>query len=291
MTDRHRNDERTVRCPVEGCDATPLARGINLHIMRSSGNGHGPRGDVPDHISLKDLETVGERTVEMDYPEERDTDDAARLCPYCNQTFAGLSGLKIHLGQTAGRDNHPESPKDLHEPGDFPRIEADAEGNVTKIVESPSDESLEKSDKVAVPAARVFRLIASLLAEDKPDVAQRVRLELLRPLIEADQPSFDHADLFEALLAQGRTDGTPDRITAAMEREGIMVACRGESALMDTAEARELARQLEHVATNEAWDDEETEEFIMFLRYVSDVLDGNPRPFKLHTEFGRWRED
>jgi hypothetical protein len=77
----HTNDERTVRCPVDGCDATPLARGINLHINRSSGGGHGPAGEVPSDISLDNLETVGEREVEMDYPEERDNETHARLSP------------------------------------------------------------------------------------------------------------------------------------------------------------------------------------------------------------------
>ena len=128
MTDK--NDERTVRCPVESCDSTPLARGINLHIMRSSGGGHGPRGEVPDSISLENLETVGAREVEMDYPEERDNEKHARLCPYCSQTFSGVQGLMIHLGQTAGRKNHPANPRDRHEPSDFPHVEVDDDGNV-----------------------------------------------------------------------------------------------------------------------------------------------------------------
>jgi len=176
----HSNDERTVRCPVDGCDATPLARGINLHLNRSSGDGHGELGEVPDHISTDSLETVGAREVEMDYPEERDNEEYARLCPYCNQTFSSAQGLMIHLGQTAGRKNHPTNPQDRHEISDFPRVEADADGNAQRAVPvETSDVSLKEG---AVPTARVFRLIAELLAEDKAETAQRVR----RALLDAD---------------------------------------------------------------------------------------------------------
>ena len=61
-----------------------------------------------------------------------ESEDSARFCPYCNQTFEGLNGLMIHLGQKAGRDNHPVNPKDRHEPGDFPPVEVDADGNLQK---------------------------------------------------------------------------------------------------------------------------------------------------------------
>jgi len=80
----HPNDERTVRCPVDGCDAEKLARGIHLHVRQSSGDGHGPQGEVPDSINFENLDTVGEQTVEMDYPEERNNEKEARLCPYCS---------------------------------------------------------------------------------------------------------------------------------------------------------------------------------------------------------------
>ncbi len=155
----HSNDERTVRCPVDGCDATPLARVINLHINRSDGDGHGPRGEIPDDISLENLESVGEREVEMDYPEERDTEDYARLCPYCSQTFAGANGVMSHLGQKVGRDNHPVDPKARHEPGDFPRVETDEEGNILQAVDTPTMIPVESGEKGAVPRTQVFRLI------------------------------------------------------------------------------------------------------------------------------------
>lgn len=289
MTD-HKNDERTVRCPVEGCDATPLARGINLHIMRSSGDGHGPQGEVPDSLSLENLETVGEREVEMDYPDERDNEKHARLCPYCSQTFAGVQGLMIHLGQTAGRKNHPANPKDRHEPLDFPRVEVDADGNIQQVADSRTD-STDSREKGAVPTARVFRLIADLIADGETRTASRVR----RTLLGADDavaPSRDelaHPKLFEALLTQGRADRTNHRVTAALEGQGVMVACRGESAFLSATETRDVAARLEQVAASEDWRDDDTRDLIAFLRYSGDVLDGDKTERGLHEEFDHWR--
>ncbi|NLV05226.1 hypothetical protein GOC83_03620 [Haloarcula rubripromontorii] len=288
MTDK--NDERTVRCPVEGCDSTPLARGINLHIMRSSGDGHGPRGEVPDSVSLENLKTVGEREVEMDYPEERNNEKHARLCPYCSQTFAGIQGLMIHLGQTAGRKNHPANPKDRHEPSDFPRVEVDAEGNVQQVA-GADDADHADSGKGAVPTARVFRLIADLIADGETRTAHRVR----RALLGADDavaPSRDepaHPELFEALLTQGRAEQTDHRVTAALEGEGVMVACRGESAFLSAPEARDVAARLEQVAASEDWRDDDTRDLIAFLRHGADVLDGDETERGLHEEFDHWR--
>jgi hypothetical protein len=287
----HRNDERTVHCPVEGCDATPLARGCHLHVRQSSGDGHGPQGEVPDGVNLDDLETVGEREVEMDYPEKRDTENHARLCPYCSQTFAGVQGLMIHLGQTAGRKNHPANPKDRHEPQDFPRVEVDADGNVERTIDSSETDSTDEREKGAVPTARVFRLIADLVADGETQTAHRVRRDLLgaddaeRPFSKA--PS--HPKLYEALLTQARADTTTHRVTAALESEGVMVACRGESAFLDAEEARDVAAQLEQVTTSEDWLDEDTRELIEFLRHSADVLDGDRAERNLHEEFDHWR--
>jgi len=134
-TCKHTNDERTVRCPVEGCEETPLARGVHLHVMRSDGDGHGPQGDVPDHLDFENLETAGDREVEMDYPETRDSETVMRLCPYCERPFQGKKGVMIHLGQTAGRKNHPENPRDLHDPDDFAIVHVDENQNVVEVVE------------------------------------------------------------------------------------------------------------------------------------------------------------
>lgn len=134
-THRHENDERRVNCPVNGCDETPLARGVNLHVLRSAGGGHGPQGEVPAHISFDDLETVGTGRVAMDYPEERNNEQVARLCPYCEQPFRGKHGVMIHLGQVAGRKNHPEDAPKQHEPDDFAIVQLDDQENIVEVVE------------------------------------------------------------------------------------------------------------------------------------------------------------
>jgi hypothetical protein len=48
----------------------------------------------------------------------------------------------IHLGQVAGRKNHPASASEVHEPDDFPVVELDDDENVVGVV-SQRVESLE----------------------------------------------------------------------------------------------------------------------------------------------------
>lgn len=179
-THKHINDERTVVCPVEGCDETPLARGVHLHVMRSDGNGHGPQGDVPPHITFDNLETAGSRQVSMNYPEHRETEHVARLCPYCERPFRGKHGVMIHLGQTAGRKNHPENPRELHDPDDFAVVHVDDNENVVEVVE----------DGAVLPSAT---------KRDDIDEHQR---EVVEGAIEAmrDRGMGDKAEMFEDLL-------------------------------------------------------------------------------------------
>lgn len=287
----HRNDERTMKCPVEGCDATPLARGVNLHINRSDGDGHGPRGEVPAHISLDDLETVGAREVEMDYLDERNTEGHARLCPYCNQTFAGEQGLMIHLGQTAGRKNHPANPKDRHEPGDFPRVEVDADGNIQQAVETVETTPIEGREKGVVPIAQVFNLIAGFVADGELHTAQRIRRGLLGDdtAVAPGRGDSSHSELFEALILQGRAGETPHRVTTALEGDALMIGCRGESGFLTADEARDMAARLEQVAASEGWRDETARDLLAFLRRGADVLDGEKSERELHDEFDSWR--
>ena len=181
QTKPHRNDERVVRCPVDGCDAEVLARGINLHILRSRGNGHGPQGEVPDCISLDHLETVGAREVELNYPEERRVESVARLCPYCGKPFKGKHGVLIHLGQIKGRKNHPHNASEIHQPEDFPVVELDENNNVIAVVEgeSPSSSGIDPHEKT-IEAERVYRYIADLLADGKRDEAAAARDRLLK---------------------------------------------------------------------------------------------------------------
>lgn len=203
MTDSntHENDERTVRCPVEGCDAEVLARGIHLHIRQTDGDGHGPSGEVPDDVSLDDLDTVGAASVEMDYPEERETEQVARLCPFCSQTFAGKEGLLIHLGQVAGRKNHPRNPTERYDPGDFPRVVIDDQDNVVEVKEQWNKEGLDLPTGIRIPVRRIYRYIAELLADGKPEEAQRAREYLLGP-------GPDDGDVRQQIMASFEEDDT-----------------------------------------------------------------------------------
>lgn len=131
---RHINAERTVHCPIEGCDETPLARGVHLHVRQSSADGHGSRGEVPSGITFDDLETAGQRNVSLDYPEHRQTEDTARLCPYCKQAFRGKQGVMIHLGQVTGRNGHPDDAQDT-DASELPIAHVDEHNNVLDVVE------------------------------------------------------------------------------------------------------------------------------------------------------------
>jgi hypothetical protein len=150
-TKTHKNKEKTVQCPVEGCEKEVLSRGLHLHVRRSSGGGHGEQDEIPPDINLDDAKVVGDREVEMDYPEHRDSEQVARLCPYCERPFRGKHGVMIHLGQVAGRKNHPEDAPKRHEPDDFSIVHVDENENVVEVVEEgtsmPSTERrLEKTD-------------------------------------------------------------------------------------------------------------------------------------------------
>lgn len=289
MTD-HRNDERTVRCPVDGCDATPLARGINLHLIRSSGDGHGPQGEVPDHISTDNLESVGSESVEMDYPESRDTENIARLCPYCSTPFKGTNGVLIHLGQVAGRKNHPENASKQHDEHDFPVVEVDEQGNIISVVGDTGDAGIPDTDKDAVSKQQVYHLIADFMANGDAEAAARVRRKLLGIEIEnralSQNPSHD--DVFSALVTYSQAGQTDHSVTAALEREGIMVACHGESAFYNADEARDVAAGLER-ATSDDPRDETIADLIAFLCYGTNVLGENHAKRGFHVEFGNWR--
>jgi len=286
----HSNDERTVRCPVDGCEKEVLARGLHLHVRQSSGGGHGPQGDVPDSVDLDSAETVGERAVDMDYPKERDTENHARLCPYCSQTFAGAQAVMIHLGQKAGRDNHPTDPTDRHEPEDFPGVTVDEAGNVQSVVETTETDLPDDSGKGAIPTARVFRFIAELVADGETQTAHRVRRDLLGA-DRADRPlgnKIPGPELYNALLKQANTNDPESEVSAALEPEGIMVACRGKSAFYDVEAALDVAAGLEQ-SGSVGESDEEITDLIEFLRYGADALRGGEMESSRHEEFHRWR--
>jgi len=148
------NRENVVKCPVEGCDSEKLSRGMHLHVRQSVGNGHGEQGEIPEDVEFDNLEKVGTQEVEVNYPEEREVEMVARLCPYCREPFKGKNGVLIHLGQLAGKKNHPSNGSDVHEAEDFPVAELDEYGNIIGLVterypRTESESNERRTDEVA----------------------------------------------------------------------------------------------------------------------------------------------
>lgn len=179
---KHHNKETVVKCPVEGCSHEGLSRGIHLHVRQSTGGGHGEHGDVPEHLDFDDLEKVGEKDVEMDYPDERTEEEVARLCPFCGSAYKGFRGLKIHVGQKAGQGVHPEDATDI-EKEDTPVAHVDDDMNVIEIVEEnelmPSTKRRITKEKAGVSQEDVADLIDELKEEGESEIAERIRKKLL----------------------------------------------------------------------------------------------------------------
>lgn len=178
----HHNDESVVRCPVKGCGYEGVSRGIHLHVMQSSGSGHGPNGDVPQGLDFEDLDVVGEKNVSMNYPDEQNVEDAARLCPFCGRAFNGIRGIKIHVGQKAGQGVHPDDATEITKK-DCPIAHVDDDMNVIELVEDnaimPSTKRRIKSDIDSISTDRVHEFIDSLRDGDEDEFADRVENELL----------------------------------------------------------------------------------------------------------------
>lgn len=172
-----------MKCPVEGCDHEGLSRGMHLHVRQSSGDGHGPNGDTPENISFDDLEIVGEKDVEMNYPDKQKTGETARLCPFCGKAYRGFRGVKIHLGQKVGQGVHPDDAAELTKE-DTPVAKVDEDMNVVDVVDSASlmpstKRRIEGGDGGSVPKEDVLKFIGELESEGSDDLADRVRTTLL----------------------------------------------------------------------------------------------------------------
>jgi hypothetical protein len=286
----HCNDERTVHCPVDGCDATPLARGINLHLRQSSGEGHGQHGEVPDHVSTENLETVGNREVEMDYPEQRDSEQVTRICPYCSRPFEGKNGVLIHLSHVAGRKNHPENADEGHSEGDFPVVEIDSKGNITSVAGESQEYEAVDFENGAVPVQRVYHLIAELLSENRQRAAKQTRRLLLgtEPAGQPRRNAPPHIELHEALLSRRYTESAEDEMSAILRSDGIRLTCEDHSMLYRANEARDVAAALER-ALSDTYPHETVSELVEFLRYGSQKLEDEEVSQNYHEEFQEWR--
>jgi hypothetical protein len=139
---------------------------------------------MPDGINLDDAETVGDREVEMSYPEEREAESVARLCPYCERPFRGKQGVMIHLGQMAGRKDHPDNGSEIHDPGDFAVVEVDENQNVVNIVKEPTlmpstERRLEDDDGPTIDREQVKAHIQELRDQGLDEQADQAEKMLL----------------------------------------------------------------------------------------------------------------
>ncbi len=155
---------------------------MHLHVRQSSGDGHGPHGDVPENITFDDLEVVGQKNVDMDYPTDREEEDVVRLCPFCGRAFNGFRGIKIHVGQKQGQGVHPDDATEI-EKSDCPIAHVDDDMNVIEVVEDnalmPSTKQRILNDDDSIPKSDVLELIEGLEDEGDTETADRIRNELL----------------------------------------------------------------------------------------------------------------
>lgn len=180
QTNKHSNEERTVRCPIEGCEYEGLSRSLHLHVRQSNAEGHGPHGDIPEHIDLSEAETVGTQRVDMDYPEHREVEQVARQCPFCDMVFNGKHGVMIHIGQTAGRKNHPEDAAEQVEAEDLPVVELDENQNIINVVEGDATmPSTKRRQEKEAEEDRIQKYINRLREEGKDKEADIAEQELL----------------------------------------------------------------------------------------------------------------
>lgn len=179
---KHNNKEKVAKCPVEGCDHEGLSRGMHLHVRQSSGDGHGEHGDVPDNINFDNLEIVGEKSVEMDYPDSRSEEEVARLCPFCGHAYKGFRGIKIHVGQKVGQGVHPEDATDITKE-DCPVAHVDDDMNVIEIVEEnslmPSTKKRIEAGSDSISLDVVHHFIEELRNDGHGEAAQKAENRLL----------------------------------------------------------------------------------------------------------------
>jgi hypothetical protein len=189
----NRNKENQVKCPVEGCDAEPMKRGLYLHIFQTDdpeGEGHGPRHTFPDWIDLDEITVTREKDVTINYPDTQNLDtDTKYLDTYTGKVYNGKRGLMIHFGQIAGKNNIPENITEIHSPDDFPIVEVDDNGNITKVIKEPKNNvppiepylpwTHNEMDGY-IPKHRVRAFVEDLREDGWEEIAMEVEHELLK---------------------------------------------------------------------------------------------------------------
>jgi len=89
----------------------------------------------------------------------------------------------IHLGQMEGRKNHPENPKDKHDPDDFAIVHVDDDENVVEVVEEntsmPSTERRQEREESLDPD-EIRAYIEGLREKGLEEEAEKAEAMLLR---------------------------------------------------------------------------------------------------------------
>jgi hypothetical protein len=163
-----------------------------MHIFQTNdieGQGHHPRGEIPEYISEEEIKVTGKSEVEMDYPEIQDLSEAMYLDTYTGKAYQGRRGLMVHLGQRAGKDNIPEDVTKRHEPDDFPIVKVDDDGNITEVIKWPEDsvppvepylDWYEDEDRGYIQRSRVKEFIENIEESELGAAsAEKMREELL----------------------------------------------------------------------------------------------------------------
>lgn len=177
------NSEDTVACPVEGCDAEPLKRGLHMHVWQSDGHGHGKRGEVPDDLDLDGARKRRKERVSINYPDKVNLENVERLDTYTGEVFKGKRGLMIHLGQKAGQDNIPNKVTEMHDGEDFPIVRTDDDGNIVELIEPGSDDVPSAAPHLpwtdTIPKERVVNFIEEVENTTGAATAEKIREALL----------------------------------------------------------------------------------------------------------------
>ena len=189
--------------------------------------------------------------------------------------------MLIHLGQVAGRKNHPEDAAEKHSASEFPRVKLDQFGNIMSVPDEsdasdePGDSDHADTEKGAIPRRRVYRLIAELTADREPRTVHKVRKQLLgvgphkRPI--HDLPI--HRDLYEEISGYLHSEKDQFDVTATLESNGLMIEYNGEKGLYTADEARDLAASFVRPANSKERATDRLAGLIRFLRYGADIIE------------------
>jgi len=152
-------------------------------VRQSTGENHGPQGEIPDNISFDDLKTVGSQAVSIDYPDKQEIEPFGRQCPYCEEIFRGRRGVMIHLGLTEGRGTHPDNAKEDVDFDDLRVVRIDENENVIEEVDQsavlPTTRRRREREREASIEEKVRGVIKEFRQEGKDEAADRLEMILM----------------------------------------------------------------------------------------------------------------